>query len=307
MGKSKPIIIVLVIAVAAGLVAAYLNGRSSEATPQKPLRKVTRDEQIPALIKGLMENEYQARKTAVIGLVAYTGVDFGYNPNQLEEERDAAARLYEAWWNAVKDKSGDERLFAAIQLDNCTNRAAIIRALSDRKYPPVLEYARKNAADKSVPPDVRLQCIAALGKFKDQIASDEITALIDMVKLGSDDEAVAAASALGEIGDNRAADALVESLRRPHLGLKAAAALAIAKVSPERAEDAFLMLLYEKELLSKAIGLEGLAQFGTTRAVPMIIEELDGALKTKARAALAHIAGVDLGYDKDAWKKHFEK
>lgn len=133
--------------------------------------------------------------------------------------------------------------------------------------------------------------IRTLGKWRAQAAVPQI---IPFLKHEKEPRRVAAANALGEIGDPAAVPALVEALGDPFFTVREAAARALTK--PElKAESALLEALPGSSGAARRHIVRVLGQLKSSAAVPLLErlhEDPDPAVRDDAARALAAIRGV---------------
>lgn len=261
-------------------------------------------EEVESLIKGLGAENYDARAVAIKGLVHHAGVEFGYNPRQLEDERLAVKRVYEDWWNKVKDSPRSEWYAVALGEPLCRNRPAVLKKLY-REDPGRAseEAARFLANPKRTDHELLTAAAWVAGRTGDE---DSFSRLVEVLNTGDVSTAVAAADALRNLGDKKAVPHLWKALGREEFALQEAAAVAIAALEPEKAEGAFLALMESGGFEARLIAIGALEEYGTGKSGPALTELLDGPLGERAHEALKKITGEELPPDKKAWAEYFE-
>jgi HEAT repeat protein len=187
--------------------------------------------------------------------------------------RVAAARAL----GDTKNERAVEPLIKALSVDDysCMGmRDAAIRSLGSigghRAVEALLNILRWNVNSGCTTLDERLRgaVVAALR------AADSVMPLIEEMRRGTPN----AAHALGEIGDRRAVDPLIEALK--NRALQAEAIRALAKMGDKRAVDALI------EVGRDSDALRALGKLGDSRAVGHLISALD-----KGSAAAADALG----------------
>ncbi|MGH7589155.1 MAG: M56 family metallopeptidase [Gemmatimonadota bacterium] len=153
-------------------------------------------------------------------------------------------------------------------------RSVAVSALAHMGGPRAV-LALASAAERDPDPHTRIMALSALGKrgHEGHIA---VPRLIGLLRDGEGSVRSGAARALGEIGDPRAAPALVERLsNEPEAEVRDAIVVALTAFPDDpRAIDGLLLALRDREWEIRVSAAMALGRAGERRAVPELLEAL---------------------------------
>jgi HEAT repeat protein len=113
-----------------------------------------------------------------------------------------------------------------------------------------------------------------------------------------------AAWSLGELGDGRAVEPLIEALD-DRKRVREVAARALGEIGDERAVEPLIDLLRSGNWEVSGTSAKALGKIGDPRAIAALIEALDGndeSVRWYAARALEMITGQSLGVESQAWR-----
>jgi HEAT repeat protein len=118
---------------------------------------------------------------------------------------------------------------------------------------------------------VRAIAAATLGNIGDAKAVDP---LIEALKDADDDVRERAAEALGKIGDAKAVDPLIEALKDASGEVRWRAARALVEIGDAKAVDPLIEALHDEYWLVRHYAAEGLGKFGDPKAIKPLIRAM---------------------------------
>jgi len=171
--------------------------------------------QISALILCLKDEDWTVRQSAAVSLFNLTGMDFDFDALGSQDQQSAAVLAWERWWREMKDadlsvelatllteKAGDEQMLKSIRALGAMggDRASeIVSAL-------ILPYVDQKFRDlSSIEVDIIQAGLLALGRLQDEEGYEVLLRFIE-----KENWARYAADALGDYGNARAVDVLLE-------------------------------------------------------------------------------------------------
>lgn len=213
------------------------------------------------------------------------------NSGEREEIREAAATAL----GIIKENQTIESLINALYNPDASVRASAARSLGlmrdDRAVEHLIGLLKD---DESV--DVRQMAAGALGNIKDVRAIEPlIETMTNPEEVGI--VKVAATSSLGNIGGDRAIEALINELKKNH---NVYAAQALGSTKDKRAVEPLIEALKDEDPLVIGYAAEALAKIGDMRAVLPLEEALQRAtvkgLKRDIAKALKELTGKEYSY-----------
>lgn len=118
-----------------------------------------------------------------------------------------------------------------------------------------------------------------------------------------------AAWSLGEVGDERAVEPLIEALN-DRKRVREVAARALGEIGDARAVKPLIKVLQSGNWEVSGTSAKALGKIGDERAVQALVETLEGrdeSVRWYAARALETITGQDLGDDRQAWQAWLEE
>ncbi|MFW5959045.1 MAG: HEAT repeat domain-containing protein [Natronomonas sp.] len=148
-------------------------------------------------------------------------------------------------------------------------------------------------------PELRMAAATALGKIGD---ADAVGPLVQ--RLGDSDERVRvrAARSCGRIGDPRAVDPLIERLSDPVVEVRRATANALGRIGTQRSIGALRSLLDDESEAVRRIAVDGLGNANDPRAAETLVEALNDESDVVARGAVLSL--VELLSNAPAKRSH---
>jgi HEAT repeat protein len=188
-------------------------------------------------------------------------------------------------------KPAVEPLIAELEDDDPLVRRQAAQGLGEIKDPRAVEplIDLLNDGDSLV----RRHAAKALGRIKDVRA---VSPLIEVLNAKDEQPHVrmAAAEALGWIGERDAVEALVSGLKDPHWIVQSRAAIALGRMRDSRAVEPLISALTDEDALVRGCAADALGKIKDSRAIEplrMALEDSDTDVRKRAHRALTKITG----------------
>lgn len=190
-------------------------------------------------------------------------------------------------------------LAALINDPDIVARGRVLRALASNPSPEAGQ-ALRDALGKATTPEMKVALINELGYRQEVGATAQLTPLL----AAGDDVAIAAASALGRIGNNEAAQALVKARPNAQGNFKIAVLDAYLRAADSQAKNgnaASAALMYQdiwksaEPSRTRVSGLRGLAMTRGVASLPVLLEQVgsdDPFLQLTATRLLVEAPGL---------------
>lgn len=148
-------------------------------------------------------------------------------------------------------------------------------------------------------PELRMAAATALGKIGD---ADAVGPLVQRLNDSDERVRVRAARSCGRIGDPRAVEPLIERLSDPVVDVRRATANALGRIGTQQSIDALRRLLDDESEAVRRIAVDGLGNSSDPRAAKSLIEALDDESEGVARGAVLSL--VELLSNAPAKRSH---
>jgi hypothetical protein len=175
--------------------------------------------------------------------------------------------------------------------------AQALRTIEDRR---AIEPLLSRLDQGSDPPWVREELVTALGcviSLSGSHSPKAVDLLLEILSspLESEDIRESSAIALGSIGDVRAVELLLKTLKSGEIDLAFACVVGLSDIGDPRAIDALIEALDMNELLVPQTAAKGLGRFGSAakRALPALQQLAERGNEAERRFALEAIAAIE--------------
>ena len=169
------------------------------------------------------------------------------------------------------------------------------------------QRSRKSTAQKKPSTKKQSGTPSPVKKGKEQ---DKVLTLLARLKNNDWHVRCDAAVALGEIGDERAVEPLIEALKDKIASVRRAAAQALGEIGDKHAVRPLIQMLKDRSVLARRASVEALGKIGDKRVVEPLIKVLrdeNHSVCKAAAEALRRITGKDFGTDYGRWRRWWRR